>query len=150
MEINILLESDISHSVPECYIVCITIGCFIGQLAQNICLKTGAAEVNTIIYIIVSQAQSERTRFFQIHLAIADTCVPSPIIVMINTCILPVFTEYTEITCRYYQVNTNQIIMFITGETDIIYAQLSSFQICTAFGKEYIAVSNQYLSLIHI
>ena len=72
MEINVLLKSNFSDSVPECYVG----SCIFGQVGQNVGLEACAAEIDAFVNIVVSYIDSEGAWFLQVQFAVADTCIP--------------------------------------------------------------------------
>ena len=144
MEEYILLESYISHCIPECNIGCI----IVAEILQDIGLEACAAEVYAFVNIVVCYINSEGTRFLQVQLAIADTCVPSGIIAIVIGGVLPVFTEYAEVLNRNGQVCTHQFIagscisFLVACELNVVNAEFSNVQISFAACIECILIYN--------
>ena len=74
MELNVLSESYISKSVPECYVISfVTI---FGQIAEDIGLEAGAAEEYACINVVVCNCEIPGARFLPVSCAVGKTCVP--------------------------------------------------------------------------
>mgnify|MGYP003244440812 CR=1 FL=1 len=68
MQLYVLLEGYVSESIPVGQVLS-SCQCF-----KNIGIKTGAAEVNISIYIVVSNSQIPSASFLPVRFAIGEAC----------------------------------------------------------------------------
>ena len=146
MELNVLLEGYVSNSIPECYVRSRILRS--SQIAENIGLETGAAEIYTIIYIIISNGEIPGARFLPVSCAIGEASVPSSVIsIIVISGVLPVFAEYIEFLNRNGQVyavqfSTKLVMAFagVTIEFNIISTQFCEAEIISSFCKQSIMI----------
>jgi hypothetical protein len=144
MEINVLLKSNFSDSVPECYVG----SCIFGQVGQNVGLEACAAEIDAFVNIVVSYIDSEGAWFLQVQFAVAEACVPSGIVVGIGGGVLPVFTEYAEVgnrncqVCAEQFVASNVVIIGVAYEFNVVNAEFAFAEFSCAACIECVMIDN--------
>ena len=99
MELYVLSQSYIAHSVPELQLfsICYSI--------EDVGLPAGSAEVYAIAYTVVCNGEIPGARFLPVSCAVGEASVPSGIFQCTwSSGVLPVFTEYIELLNRNVQV----------------------------------------------
>ena len=115
MQLYVLLEGYVSDSSPESQVCsCEVFAIAKAKVFQHIILPNAATEVNTIVYIIVSNGQIPSASFLPVSFAIGQACVPSGVIFVSSSGVLPVFTEYVEFLNRNVQADTIDFVSILS------------------------------------